>query len=99
MTETRVVHCKRDEYDVYIGRPSNWGNPFRIGSDGTRQEVIELYRRHLVTQPDLVARLIRELTGRRLGCWCHPLPCHGDVLVDVCDAQTDCGWMNHERVT
>jgi hypothetical protein len=39
-----VVHCKREPYDVYIGRPSKWGNPFQIGRDGTRDEVIAKYR-------------------------------------------------------
>jgi len=39
----RVVHCKREAYDVYVGRPGPWGNPFRIGVDGYRQEVIEKY--------------------------------------------------------
>ncbi len=38
-----VVHCKRKTYDVYIGRPGKWGNPFEIGKDGNRAEVIEKY--------------------------------------------------------
>ena len=36
-----VVHCKKEPYDIYVGRPSKWGNPFRIGKDGTREEVIK----------------------------------------------------------
>ena len=40
----KVVHCKREKYDVYIGRGSKWGNPFKIGVNGSRREVIELYR-------------------------------------------------------
>ena len=43
MTE-RVVHCKRENYDIYIGRGSKWGNPFVIGKDGSREEVVEKYR-------------------------------------------------------
>ena len=39
-SKTRVVNCKKEPYDVYIGRPSKWGNPFKIGRDGSRQEVI-----------------------------------------------------------
>ena len=42
--EIKVVHCKKEPYDIYIGRPSKWGNPFSIGKDGTREEVIEKYR-------------------------------------------------------
>lgn len=36
MPHPLVVHCKRARYDVYIGRPSQWGNPFQIRHDGTR---------------------------------------------------------------
>ena len=84
----RVVHCKKEPYDVYIGRPSKWGNPFRIGQDGTREQVIEMYREWLLghiatpkgfTRPSL-EEAKRELTGKRLGCFCSPLPCHGDIL-------------------
>lgn len=77
---TRVVHCRREPYDVYIGRPSKWGNPFVIGPDGTREQVIEKYRQYLLTSPELLAAL-PALRGKILGCWCSPNPCHGDVLV------------------
>jgi Domain of unknown function (DUF4326) len=73
-----VVH-KRDPHDVYIGRPSKWGNPFAIGKDGTREEVIAKYEQWIVSQPQLMAAL-PELRGKRLACWCAPLACHGDVL-------------------
>ena len=79
---TTVVHCKRSEYDVYIGRPSIWGNPFEIGKDGTRQEVINKYEDYILGNPELLAKL-PELKGKRLGCWCAPQECHGDVLVDL----------------
>ena len=82
---TTVVHCKKDSYDVYIGRPSKWGNPFEIGKDGTRIQVIDKFRRHLENSPDLMAS-IQELRGKRLGCWCKPNKCHGDVLAEICNA-------------
>lgn len=76
-----VVHCKRSTigYDVYIGRPSKWGNPFVVGRDGTREEVIEKFDAYLHSRPDLMAAL-PELWGKVLGCWCSPLDCHGHVL-------------------
>lgn len=77
-----VVHCKREPYDVYIGRPSIWGNPFVIGVDGDREHVIRLYEEHVRSSPELMKALF-ELKGKILGCWCHPLPCHGDVLVKL----------------
>ncbi len=81
---TRVVHCKRDRYDIYIGRPSKWGNPFRVGVHGNRDQVIEKYKAWLHTQPRLLAAL-PELRGKVLGCWCKPLACHGDVLAALAD--------------
>lgn len=85
---TRVVHCKQSHYEVYIGRGSVWGNPFIIGQDGTREEVVERYEEYILGQPKLLGRL-RELKGRVLGCWCAPLPCHGDVLARLADALPD----------
>jgi uncharacterized protein DUF4326 len=75
-----VVHCRRARFDVYIGRPSKWGNPFKIGVDGTREQVIDLYEGWLLDQPQLMAAL-GELVGKTLGCWCAPYCCHGEVLV------------------
>ena len=87
--KTIVVHCKKSEYDVYIGRPGKglsgpWGNPFELGKDGTRKEVIDKYRDWIVQQPELM-ELLPSLEGKRLGCWCKPKRCHGDVLVELVD--------------
>ena len=79
MAHPLVVHCKRAPHDVYIGRPSKWGNPFVVGRDGTRAEVIARYERWLASQPELLAAL-PVLAGKTLGCWCAPAPCHGEVL-------------------
>lgn len=76
----RAVHCKRERYHVYIGRPSKWGNPFVVGRDGARGECIELYERWLLENEELMAAL-PQLRGKVLGCWCAPRRCHGDVLV------------------
>lgn len=81
---TRVVHWRAEPFDVFIGRPSIWANPFRIGQDGTRFMVIEKYRAWILTQPHLLARL-PELKGKTLGCWCKPQACHGDVLAELVD--------------
>jgi Domain of unknown function (DUF4326) len=71
---------------VYIGRPnsryglagSKWRNPFR------GEGVVEMYRRWLCSQPQLIAAL-PELHGRNLVCWCAPNPCHGDVLLEAAE--------------
>ena len=90
MNRTRVVNIKREPCDVYIGRPGHgqagpWGNPFQIGRDGDRATVIGKYAAWIQTQPQLLARL-PDLRGRRLGCFCAPQACHGDVLARLADA-------------
>lgn len=79
-----VVHSKREPYDVYIGRPSKWGNPYEIGRDGTREEVIQKYREY--AEGFSIAVIRRELGGKVLGCWCAPKACHGDVLAEMANA-------------
>lgn len=84
-SKTRVVHFKRAPCDVYVGRPSIWGNPFEIGKDGTRAEVIEKYRAYLLGDAKLMS-LLPTLRGKTLGCWCSPQACHGDVIAELADA-------------
>ncbi|RUV41234.1 DUF4326 domain-containing protein [Mesorhizobium sp. M1A.T.Ca.IN.004.03.1.1] len=67
---------------VYIGRPSKWGNPFVIGPDGSRAEVIAKYRAWIASQPELLETL-DELRGQDLVCWCASEACHGDVLLEL----------------
>lgn len=88
-----VVHCKREPSDVYIGRPSKWGNPYTHTPDrstlaryvvASRQEAVEAFREYITNGEGrhLLADL-HELKGKTLGCWCAPLACHGDVLADL----------------
>jgi hypothetical protein len=93
MSATRVVHCKRAPFDVYIGRPSKWGNRFthlaRSRADivvGSREEAVARYKEWILTQPELLAAL-SELQGKVLGCWCAPKACHGHVLAELADLQ------------
>ena len=71
---------------VYIGRGSPFGNPFRIGEDGTREEVIEAYREVFYAMPELQALARKKLLGKDLVCYCAPLPCHGDVIAEYLDS-------------
>jgi len=92
---TKVVHCKKEDYDIYIGRRAgtyeHFGNPFILWQDGDRDEVISKFRSWLggkeFTDIEQVRRAyildnIHTLSGKTLGCWCSPLPCHGDVLIE-----------------
>lgn len=92
MSTGRVVHCRREKFDVYIGRPTKWGNPFtlppglaRKGDEVSRGRVIAQYREWIKTQPNLLAAL-PELRGKTLGCFCAPKACHGDVLFELANA-------------
>jgi hypothetical protein len=79
MVSKWVVNVRKAKCDVYIGRGSKWGNPYRIGKDGDRDRVCDKYIEYLNTHPDLLAAL-PELKGKVLGCYCAPLRCHGDYL-------------------
>lgn len=71
---------------VYVGRGSRWGNKYRIGEDGTREEVIAKYRADLAADPARRDRLIEALAARHptaLACWCAPEACHADVLAEL----------------
>lgn len=77
---------------IYVGRPSKWGNPFKIGKDGNRDQVITAYMSYatLKLQPD--PYWLDELKGKDLVCWCAPKPCHGDVLLELANkSATDTG--------
>lgn len=90
---TKVVHISQ-EYQVYIGRPSIWGNPYSH-KEGTlakykvkdRKEAIEKYKEYLLNNEELLAKL-PELKGKVLGCHCKPLACHGDFLVELLEPAT-----------
>lgn len=91
-----VVHCKKEPYDIYIGRGSKFGNPFshkyskyaEVFVD-TREEAIECYKNWLGTRPDLVEAAKKELKGKILGCFCDPLPCHGHILAGIANDMTE----------
>lgn len=78
----KIVNINENDYDVFIGRPSKWGNPFKIGMDGDRLEVIRKYEKYIRNNKKLLEDL-PELEGKILGCYCKPRKCHGDVLVKL----------------
>ena len=66
-----------------IDRGSKWGNPFLLDADGDRETVIESYSDHYLPHKPSLLEGLDSLKGKALGCWCAPLPCHGDALVGV----------------
>ncbi len=94
-THSRVVHCRREPYDVYIGRPSRWGNPCELVTrvNGkirrvTRRVALKRYAKHLLENPELIVWARRVLVGKTLGCWCDPKPCHGHILAAIVRASS-----------
>lgn len=99
LIKSKVVHCKKESYDVYIGRPSKWGNPFTHKQDGKtlaeyvvedRDTAVNAYR-EWITNGDgkhLLDDLHELKGGKILGCWCKPQACHGDVLLELLDKLT-----------
>jgi AAA domain/Domain of unknown function (DUF4326) len=95
--EPKVVSIESGEpYDVYVGRgkrgtkleKSKWHNPYVVGKDGTRDECLEKYERHLKASP-LMAEL-PEIKGKTLACHCAPKPCHADVLLRLANNNPKC---------
>lgn len=82
----RIVNIKTEKYDIFIGRPSKWGNPFIIGVDGSREEVVKKFEDYLLNNNELLDDL-EELNGKILGCFCKPLICHGDVLIKILESK------------
>ena len=93
--KTTVVNISEEEYDVYIGRGSKWGNKYHIGADGTREEVIEKYKIDKLNDPYFMMEVVRQLQGKILGCHCKPLSCHGDILVEIAEGRLTYGTSVH----
>lgn len=72
---------------VYVGRPSKWGNPYAIGDDGNRDEVIEKFRKYITSSPKLLDQARSELRGKDLVCWCAPARCHAEVLMEIANGE------------
>jgi hypothetical protein len=88
---TKVVHCKKESYDVYIGRPGRFGNPFSHKENTlakfkveSRKEAIKKFKEYLLSlDKNELDIILNELKGKTLGCWCKPKLCHGDVYVEL----------------
>jgi hypothetical protein len=82
-------HKNVPEGAIYVGRPTKWGNPYVIGRDGDRNEVIRKYRKYIIDNlmtSDLCARDLEDLRGKDLVCWCAPKPCHADILLEIANS-------------
>jgi hypothetical protein len=92
---TTVVNLRRAPFDVYIGRAGKglsgyFGNPFRLAGEEQRGATIDRFRAYFLSRiesdPEFRARVL-DLRGKRLGCFCKPAACHGDVIAEWIDSQ------------
>ena len=86
-----------DPDNIYIGRRgivfidgkrfpkenSIWCNPFKISKNHTREEVLKLYEEYIIGKIKDEDLDLLSLDNKNLGCWCHPEPCHGDILLKL----------------
>jgi len=89
----RVVNKYKEKYTHYIGRGSRFGNPFMIGKDGNREEVILLYEEYIrklieekiegKNNPKLPNAIYDLPEDAILGCYCKPKNCHGDIIIKI----------------
>ncbi|UPR31029.1 DUF4326 domain-containing protein [Vibrio crassostreae] len=98
---TRVINIKKEPIHQeqgdstiyqYIGRGSYWGNPYSmLDGHGDRNEVIRKFKYDFDFEkfPNLDKNKVYELAGKRLGCFCKPEACHGDVLADYLNSWDD----------
>lgn len=99
MSGEAIVHVRRAEFDYYVGRnprhhgvplaktlDPRWANPYEIGKDGSREEVVkkyEVYIRALLANNDALLNELNKMKGKRLACWCAPLLCHISVIIKL----------------
>jgi hypothetical protein len=85
------VHNIKDGFPfgaIIVDRSSSFGNPFVIGKDGTRGEVIDKYKRYVDNNPELLRKIREELKGKDLVCHCKPLACHADYLLKIANSNS-----------
>ena len=82
------IQCRRDRpwqttpKAVYVGHPSRWGNPYRVGVHGTAEQCVRLYETLYADNAAYRTAVREQLAGKTLACWCKlDQPCHADVLL------------------
>jgi len=86
--KTTVVNILRDEYDLYVGRPSKYGNPYTVGLNGNAETCVKLfeaYARKRISSDAEFREAIKDCYGKRLACWCKSPPCHAFVIAGLAE--------------
>lgn len=104
-TITRVVHLRKEPYDVYIGRAGRgeqgyFGNPIQINhlcpecnrihrDNSSIVKCYSVYFSRRFKKDSEFRQKVKALKGKRLGCFCKPKACHGDVLAFVANGMSE----------
>jgi len=93
MKKTKLVNLRtynKEDY-VLIDRTTIFGNPYRIGTHGNRDNVVTRYKRYFYNRikDPLFRKDVESLKGKVLACWCSPLSCHGDVIIEYLEKQNE----------
>ena len=86
---TKVVNLFKEPYDYYIGRPSEWGNPYSHKSSAlasqvfSREVAIDSFKEYALERLKKEPNWLEPLRGKTLGCFCKPQDCHGDIIVEL----------------
>jgi uncharacterized protein DUF4326 len=75
---------------VRIDRATKWGNKYRVGVDGAREEVIAMHKVDTLRNAELLKAIRAELKDKTLGCWCAPRACHGHTYAAIADGRVVC---------
>ena len=78
-----IDFINKERYPKY---DSIWANPFKIGKDGTREQVVEKYEiwiKSRIEKDNNLKDELLKLNGKNLGCWCNPELCHGHILIKL----------------
>lgn len=82
---------KMPENTVYVGRPTKWGNPFKVGDAGvsSNEDAVQLFRKMVANRPPaFFAHVKEDFKGKDLACWCKEgEPCHADVLLEIANKE------------
>lgn len=95
MTQPRIHnrhHHSAPSDAVYVGRGTKWGNPFRIGEHGTRDQVLAQFAAHVLGNQELQRQVQAQLAGRHLVCSCAPAACHADLWLAIANDQPLPAW-------
>ena len=98
----RTKGWRKPEGAIVVARPTRWGNPWKLGPETIREEVVDAYRAAIWRATTAVKmgykavgetyipseqEIQRELRGHDLACWCGlSVACHADVLLEVANS-------------